>query len=71
MIFVDKDTFEKILHGNRSVKLDDVIVGKTYNFMCNDIEYSYPVSAKIKSYYPGGDVFKTNKAVRTSEFPFE
>lgn len=71
MIFVDKVTFEKILHGNRSVKLDNVIVGKVYNFMCTDLEHSYPITAKIKSYYPGGDVFKTNKAVRTSEFPFK
>ena len=70
MIFVDKDTFEKILHGNRSIKLENVTVGHIYNFMCTDLEYSYPITAKIKSYYPGGDVFKTNKAIRTSEFPF-
>lgn len=72
IIFLDKQDFEKVLHGNRSIHINDkVIVGHVYTFICNDTYYSYPVDAKIKSYYPAGDVYKTNKAIRTSNFPFK
>lgn len=68
--FVSKSEFERVLHGNRSIKIQkSVRISEWILFICTDTQrYSAPVQARVKSLYDG--VFKIRTAEGVSEFPF-
>lgn len=68
--FVSTTEFARVLHGNRSIKIQKPVrIGEWVLFVCNDTrKYSAPVQARVKSLYDG--VFKTRIAEGVSEFPF-
>jgi len=40
---ISKQSFERILHGNRSIPDDNFGIGETIQFMCEDwVTHSYP-----------------------------
>lgn len=67
---VDKNEFERVLHGNHGIKIQQPLVTHEWVlFLCTDfLAYSQPVQAKVQKIY--GSTFKTYSVEGVSEFPF-
>lgn len=71
--WVDKDNFERALHGNRSIDCGsmEMIIGETIQIFCSDIQYySFPIEIVVKYKFYQRSTIKGTKGVRTSRFPF-
>lgn len=68
--FVNPSEFQRVLHGNRAIKLQQPVhIGEWILFVCTDWHaYSAPIQARVKSLY--NHTFKTRNPEGVSQFPF-